>query len=60
LSVPLLKTNAKDLFFKAALSYFANDDIVGAKRAIQSYQIEDSNFDGSRENVLLQVFNCFR
>lgn len=31
----------------------ANDDIVGAKRAIQTYQIEDPSFDGSREEKLL-------
>jgi len=34
LSVLLLKSNAKDLFFKASLCYLAHDDLVGAKRAI--------------------------
>jgi len=37
LKTPLIKTNAKDLFFKAGLCYLANDDIVGAKRAIQNF-----------------------
>jgi len=37
LTVPLIKSNAKDLFFKAALCYLANDDMVGAKKAIQMY-----------------------
>lgn len=31
----------------------ANDDCVGAKRSIQSYQIEDPSFDGSREQLFL-------
>ena len=53
--VPLIKTNAKDLFFKAALCYLANEDLVGAKRAITTYTIEDSHFDGSREHILLLV-----
>lgn len=34
----------------------ANDDMVGAKRAIQTYQIEDPSFDGSREEKLLSDF----
>lgn len=51
----MIKTNAKDLFFKAALCYLANDDLVGAKRAIQNYRIDDPNFDGSREDELLNV-----
>ncbi len=55
MNTPLIKTNAKDLFFKAALCYLANEDLVGAKRAIQNYQIDDPNFDGSREHELLDV-----
>jgi len=51
----LIKTNAKDLFFRASLCYLAYDDIVGAKRAIQNYTIDDANFDGSREHELLNV-----
>lgn len=37
LTIPLIKTNAKDLFFKAALCFLANDDVIGAKRAISNY-----------------------
>jgi len=51
----MIKTNAKDQFFKAALCYLANEDLVGAQRAIQNYQIDDPNFDGSREHELLNV-----
>jgi len=49
----MIKTNAKDLFFKAALCFLANDDIIGAKRAIQNYSIDDPHFDSSRELELL-------
>lgn len=49
LSIALIKSNAKDLFFKALLCYLANEDSIGAKKAMQDYQIEDPNFDGSRE-----------
>ena len=55
LNTPLIKTNAKDLFFKAALCYLANEDLVGAKRAIGNYKIDDPHFDDSRELELLNV-----
>lgn len=42
------------MFFKAALCYLANDDVVGARRAIQNYSIDDPNFDNSREHELLE------
>ena len=51
----MIKTNAKDLFFKSSLCYLADDDMIGAKRAIQNYQIDDPNFDSSRENDLLMA-----
>ena len=51
----MIKTNAKDLFFKAVLCYLADDDMIGAKRALQNYQIDDPNFDSSRENDLLMA-----
>ena len=53
LKTPLIKTNAKDLFFKAGLCYLANEDLVGAKRALMNFSIEDPNFDGSREHTFL-------
>lgn len=37
LSQAMIKSNAKDLFFKAVLCYLANDDLVGAKRQISTY-----------------------
>lgn len=49
----MIKTSAKDLFFKAALCFLGSDDLVGAKRAIQAYQIEDPHFDSSRELEML-------
>jgi len=53
LNTPMIKTNAKDLFFKAVLCHLAYDDKQGAKNALQEYQIDDPNFDSSRENDLL-------
>jgi alpha-soluble NSF attachment protein len=55
LKTPLIKTNAKDLFFKAGLCYLANEDLIGAKRALMNYSIEDPNFDDSREHTFLKV-----
>ena len=49
LSTPLIKSSAKDLFFKATLCYLANEDVIGGKRAMQNYSIDDPSFDGSRE-----------
>jgi len=37
------------------LCFFAMDDLVGAKKAIQMNSIEDPNFDGSREMELCQA-----
>lgn len=54
LSQPLLKTNASGLFFNACLCFMANDDIVGAKKQVQMYAIEDPSFDGSREQTLIK------
>lgn len=33
----MLKTGAKDLFFRSALCYYANEDDVGGQRAIDKY-----------------------
>ena len=55
MTIPLIKSNAKDLFFKAVLCYVAFDDLVGAKRAISTYNIEDPSFDGSREQKFLSA-----
>lgn len=53
LSVALIRSSAKSLFFKAVLCHLAYDDMVGGKRAIQTYAIEDPSFDGSREQKFL-------
>jgi len=37
LNTPMIKTNAKDLFFKAILCHLAYDDKQGAKNALQEY-----------------------
>ena len=49
LAVPILKSSAKQHLFMHTLCFFAMDDLVGAKKAIQMNSIEDPNFDGSRE-----------
>lgn len=53
LSQNLVKTAAKDFFFKSALCYFANEDEVGGRRAIDKYQFDDPSFDGSRQHKFL-------
>lgn len=54
LAVPILKSSAKDLLFLNVLCYLAMQDLVGAKKNIQVHSIDDANFDGSRENQLLE------
>jgi len=34
LNEPMLKSGAKDVFFKSALVYLSNKDLIGAKRVI--------------------------
>uniref|UniRef100_A0A7S3ILS1 Uncharacterized protein n=1 Tax=Strombidium inclinatum TaxID=197538 RepID=A0A7S3ILS1_9SPIT len=53
LSQPILASSAKDLFFMSCLCFLANDDVVGAKKQMQMYCIEDSRFEGSREQDLI-------
>ena len=48
MSQPLIKSSAKDYFFKACLCYLANDDMPGAKTAVENYTYEDPNFDTSK------------
>lgn len=35
------------------LCFLANDDLIGARKAMQNYQIDDPHFDTSRELELL-------
>lgn len=53
LAQPLLKSNAQNLFFNSCLCFLANDDVVGAKKQVQMYGIEDPSFDGSRDQELI-------
>lgn len=42
---PLLKSNASKLFFISSLCFMVNDDLIGAKKQIKVYGLEDPNFD---------------
>lgn len=53
LDEPMLKSGAKDLFFKSALVYLSNQDLVGAKRVVEKYSFEDPSFVSSRQCKLL-------
>jgi len=44
----LVRSSATDYFFKASLCYLYNDDLPGAKNAIENYGYEDPGFDTSR------------
>ena len=48
-----MKSTAKDYFFKAALCFLANKDVVGCKSAMEKYQFEDPSFESSRQNKFL-------
>lgn len=53
LSQAMLRSSAADHLFNACLSYIAHDDLVGAKKQMQVYCIDDSHFDGSLEHTLI-------
>lgn len=53
LSQPLVKSSAKEYFFKVCLCYLANKDLPGAKKVIENYTYEDPNFDTSKQKDLL-------
>ena len=53
LSQPLVKSSAKDYFFKVCLCYLANQDLPGTKKAMENYTYEDPNFDTSKQKDLL-------
>ena len=55
----MLKSSAKELLFMNALCSLAMDDIVGAKKAIQSHSIDDASFDGSQEcRLCSELIRC--
>jgi alpha-soluble NSF attachment protein len=49
----MLKSGAKDVFFKSALVHLSNEDLVGAKRVMEKYCYEDPSFESSRQCKLL-------
>ena len=54
LSTGLIKSSAKDFFFKAVLCFLANDDVPGAKNSIENYSFDDPSFERSIQWELLQ------
>ena len=50
----LVKSSARDFFFKASLCFLVNDDLQGAKNAMENYTFEDPSFENSRQ------FECLR
>lgn len=49
LQTPLIKSQAKDFFFKSILCYLANSDMPGAMKTKDHASFEDPSFDGSRQ-----------
>lgn len=54
LTQSLVRSSARDYFFKAVLCFLANDDLQGAKNSIENYQFEDPSFDNSRQYEFLK------
>ena len=53
LAQPMLKSNASKLYFLSCLCFMANEDIIGAKKQMQMYGIEDNNFNGGTYQELI-------
>lgn len=54
LSQQLVRSSARDYFFKACLCFLANDDLQGAKNSMENYQFDDPSFDNSRQFEFLK------
>jgi alpha-soluble NSF attachment protein len=54
LTVPLLKTSAKDMFFKVVTIFIAKKDEVSAEVALKKYLLEDPTFDDTRDSKFLK------
>ena len=54
LSDNLVKSQAKDYFFKSGLCFLANDDLLGAKNSLENYMFEDPSFEMSRQKRFLE------
>ena len=49
----LMKSQARDYFFKATLCYLVNDDLQGTKNALENYTYEDPSFETTRQKGFL-------
>jgi len=59
LTVPLLKSSAKDMFFKNVMCYVAKKDEVTAEVNLKKYLLEDPTFDDTRDSKFLKaVIKC--
>ena len=59
LTVPLLKSSAKDMFFKNVICYVAKKDEVTAEVNLKKYLLEDPTFDETRDYKFLKaVIKC--
>ena len=50
----MVKSSARDYFFKASLCFLVNDDLQGARNAIENYTYEDPSFETSRQCEFLR------
>ena len=59
LTVPLLKSSAKDMFFKNVMCHIAKKDEVTAEINLKKYLLEDPTFDDTRDSKFLKaVIKC--
>ena len=49
----LAKALAKDYFFKCGLCFLANEDLIGCKRALENYCLEDPSFEKDRKCIFV-------
>ena len=54
LTTPLLKSSAKDMFFKVVMIFIAKKDEVSAEVALKKYLLEDPTFDDTKESKFLK------
>ena len=54
LTVPILKSSAKDMFFKCVMIFIAKKDEVSAEVALKKYLLEDPTFDDTRDSKFLK------
>ena len=54
LTTPLLKSSAKDMFFKCVMIFIAKKDEVTAEISLKKYLLEDPTFDDTRDSKFLK------